>query len=276
MSNKLENKIAIVTGAGRGIGQAIALKLASEGANVVINDLTEEPALETAKLIEDMGREAEIVVGDVTTSDFGDKFVKAAVDRFGTIDIVVNNAGYAWDAIIQKMTDEQFQAMMDVHVTAPFRILRAVSEVIRPAAKAENEAGTPVYRKVVNISSISGLYGNPGQIAYSSAKSALVGMTRTMCKEWGRYNVNVNCVTFGYIKTRMTTELGSPDAVAQIGDNEITMGVHPDMIKGMESMIPLGRGGTPEEAADAVFLFCSPESNYISGQVILAGGGLIA
>ncbi|MBT4588981.1 MAG: SDR family oxidoreductase [Rhodospirillaceae bacterium] len=275
MSNKLENKIALITGAGRGIGQAIACKLASEGANLVINDLTEEPALETKKLVEDMGRECEIVVGDVTAPDFGDNFIKVAVDRFGTIDIIVNNAGYAWDAIIQKMTDEQFQAMMDVHVTAPFRILRAASEVIRPAAKAENEAGTPVHRKVVNISSISGLYGNPGQIAYSSAKAALIGMTRTMCKEWGRYNVNVNCVTFGFIKTRMTGELGSPETKAQIGDREITMGIHPDMAKGMESIIPLGRGATPEEAADAVYLFCIPESNYISGQIVLAGGGLI-
>ncbi len=275
MSNKLENKVALVTGAGRGIGQAIATKLASEGANLVINDLTEEPALETKKIVEDLGRECEIVVGDVTTPDFGDNFVKAAVDRFGTLDVIVNNAGYPWDAVIQKATDEQFQAMMDVHVTAPFRILRAASEVIRPAAKAENEAGTPVYRKVVNISSFAGLYGNAGQVAYSSAKSALVGMTRTLAKEWGRYNVNVNCVTFGYIKTRMTTELGSPDAVAQIGNREITMGVHPNMIKGMEQMIPLGRGGTPQEAADAVYLFCSPESNYISGQYVLAAGGLI-
>ena len=275
MSNKLENKIALVTGAGRGIGQAIATKLASEGANLVINDLTEEPALETKKIIEDMGRECEIVVGDVTTQDFGDRLAKAAVDRFNAIDIIVNNAGYPWDGVIQKYTDEQFQAMMDVHVTAPFRILRSAGEVMRQAAKDEKAAGEVVHRKVVNISSFAGLYGNAGQIGYASAKSALVGMTRTLAKEWGRYNINVNCVAFGYIQTRMTKDLGDAEAVAQVGNRETTMSVHPDMTKALVQMIPLGRGGTPQEAADAVYLMCAPESNYISGQVVLAAGGLI-
>ncbi len=275
MSNKLENKVALVTGAGRGIGQAIATKLASESANLVINDLTEEPALETKKIVEDMGRECEIVVGDVTAEDFGDRFSKTAVDRFNAIDIIVNNAGYPWDGVIQKYTDEQFQAMMEVHVTAPFRILRSASEFMRQAAKDEKAAGEVVHRKVVNISSFAGLYGNAGQIGYASAKSALVGMTRTLAKEWGRYNINVNCVAFGYIQTRMTKDLGDADAVAQVGDRKITMGVHPDMTKALVQMIPLGRGGTPQEAADAVYLMCAPESNYISGQIVLAAGGLI-
>ncbi len=275
MSNKLEGKVAYITGAGRGIGQCIALKMASEGANVVINDLTEEPAQDTAEKVQAMGREAEIVVGDVTAADFGDRFIQTGVDRFNAVDIVVNNAGYPWDGVIQKYTDEQFDAMMDVHVKAPFRILKAASNFIRPAAKAEKESGDIVYRKVVNISSFAGLYGNAGQIGYASAKSALIGMTRTLAKEWGRYNVNVNCVAFGYIKTRMTKDLGDAEAVAQIGDKEITMGVHPDMTKAITSIIPLGRGGEPEEAADAVYLLCSPESNYISGQYVIAGGGLI-
>ena len=275
MNNKLEGKVAYITGSGRGIGQCIALKLASEGANVVINDLTEEPAQETAEKVRALGREAEIVVGDVTTADFGDRFIKAGVDKFNAVDIIVNNAGYPWDGVIQKYTDEQFDAMMDVHVKAPFRILRAASKFIRPAAKAEKADGNIVYRKVVNISSFAGLYGNAGQVGYASAKSALVGMTRTLAKEWGRYNVNVNCVAFGVIKTRMTKELGHPDTIAQIGDKEITMGVHPDLNKAITQMIPLGRGGEPEEAADAVYLMCAPESNYISGQYIIAGGGLI-
>jgi len=275
MTKTLENSVALITGSGRGIGQAIALKMASEGANVVLNDLTEEPALETAKLINELGQEAEIVVGDVTTPDFGDRFVGAAVNKFGTIDIIINNAGYPWDAVIQKTTDEQFQAMLDVHTVAPFRILRAAAEVIRAKAKEEIAAGTPIYRKVVNVNSIAGLYGNAGQIGYAAGKSALVGMTRTLAKEWGRYNVNVNCITFGYIKTRMTQQLGSEAAVAQVGNKEIQMGLRPEMIEGMERMIPLGRGGTPEEAAGAVYLLCTPESNYISGQVLLAGGGLI-
>lgn len=272
---KLQGKVALVTGSGRGIGQAIALKLASEGANVVVNDLDETVAAETVALIEKMGSKAVACVGDVTAKDFGTRFIDTAVDSFGGVDIIVNNAGYPWDAVIQKMTDEQFEAMLEIHTVAPFRILRAASDFIRPTAKAEKEAGQEVYRKVVNISSIAGLYGNAGQMGYAAGKSALVGMTRTLAKEWGRYNVNVNCVAFGYIKTRMTEPLGEDQTVAQIGDRSINMGVHPGMLKAMNQMIPLGRGGTPEEAAGAVYLMCAPESNYISGQVLLASGGLV-
>ena len=275
MIKKLDGKVALVSGSGRGIGRAIAEKLASEGALVVVNDLDTDIAGETVKAIEVLGSKAVACVGDVTTPDFGTRFMETAVDSFGGVDIIVNNAGYAWDAVIQKMTDEQFQAMIDVHTVAPFRILRAASEFIRPIAKQEAADGKTVHRKVVNISSIAGLYGNAGQMGYAAGKSALVGMTRTMAKEWGRYNVNVNCVAFGYIKTRMTQELGDEQAVAMVGNKEIAMGIHPNMIKAMEQMIPLGRGGTPEEAAGAVYLLCTPESNYISGQVLLAGGGLI-
>lgn len=175
------------------------------------------------------------------------------------------------------MSDEQWQTILDVHLTAPFRILRAASEPIRIAAKKEKEEGRVVHRKVVNVSSISGLFGNAGQVNYSAAKSALIGMTRTLAKEWGRYNVNVNCVAFGYIKTRMTQEL-SKDQVTpttiDVAGRDLPVGIQPEMIKAMERMIPLGRGGTPEEAAGAVYLFCTPESNYISGQVVLASGGL--
>ncbi len=274
--SKLDGKVALVSGSGRGIGRAIALKLASEGARVVVNDLDKEPAEETVAAIKAMGSDAVACVGNVSAADFGDRFVGTAVDTFGTADIVVNNAGFTWDAVVQKMTDEQWQAIMDTHVTAPFRILRAFAEVLRANAKKEAEEGKEVFRKVVNISSIAGLYGNAGQINYSSAKAALVGMTRTMAKEWGRYKCNVNCVAFGYVKTRMTQELQKDGAATvKIEDKDLPVGIQPQMIKMMEAMIPLGRGATPEEAADAVYLFCSPESNYISGQVVLAGGGLI-
>ncbi len=273
--SKLDGKAAIVSGSGRGIGRAIALKLASEGARVVVNDLDEEPALETVAAIAAAGGEAVVCVGDVTTPDFGERFVKTALDSFGAVDIVVNNAGYSWDNVIQKMGDDQWLAMLDVHCTAPYRILKAASEYMRAAAKKEKEAGDAVYRKVVNISSIAGLYGNAGQLGYAAGKSALIGMTRTLAKEWGRYNINVNCVAFGYIQTRMTEPLGSGEATAMIGNREIKMGIQPGMIEVMNQMIPLGRGGTPEEAAGAVYLMCSPESNYISGQVLVAGGGLL-
>lgn len=273
--NSMDGKVALVSGSGRGIGRAIAEKLGRNGAAVVVNDLDEDIAGETIAAIEAAGGKATACIGDVTTPDFGERFANTAVETFGGIDIVVNNAGYAWDSVIQKTTDEQFLAMLDVHVVAPFRILRAASEYIRATAKEEIAAGKTVYRKVVNISSIAGLYGAAGQIGYSAGKSALVGMTRTLAKEWGRYNVNVNCVAFGFIHTRMTQPLGDEQAVAKIGNREIGMGIHPNMIKTLEAMVPLGRGGTPEEAADTVYMFCSKEANYVSGQVVLAGGGLI-
>ena len=272
---KLSGKTALVTGAGRGIGRAIAVKLASEGANLVINDLDEVPAAETVALIEDLGRTAIAVTGDVTADDFGTRFVARAMETFSGIDIIVNNAGYPWDAVIQKMTDEQFRAMLDVHAMAPFRILRAAAEPIRDMVKAEREKGRRVVRKVVNISSIAGLYGNPGQAGYSAGKAAVVGLTRTLAKEWGRYDVTVNCVAFGLIETRMTAEKGGGEEIARIGEREIAMGIPAEFRAALGRMIPLGRGGTPEEAAGAVYLFCAPESDYISGQVVLASGGLI-
>jgi 3-oxoacyl-[acyl-carrier protein] reductase len=272
---KLEGKIAIVTGSGRGIGQAIAQKLASEGAKVVVNDLDAGPAEETIAAIKALGSNAISCLGDVSTPDFGARIVKTALDEFGGIDIIVNNAGYAWDGVIQKMSDEQWYAMLDVHATAPFRILRAASDFIRNASKKEKDEGRGVNRKVVNISSIAGMYGNAGQMGYSAGKAAIVGMTKTMAKEWGRYRVNVNCVAFGLIQTRMTQPVGSGAAVAKIGEREVKMGIQPEFIEFMNKMIPLGRGGTPEEAAGAVYLMCIPESDYISGEVVLASGGFV-
>ena len=272
---KLSGKVALVSGSGRGIGRAIALKLASEGAKVVVNDLDAEPGDAVAAEIKAAGGEAIAVNGSVTDGGFADRFVNAAMETFGGIDIIVNNAGYTWDATIQKMTDEQFQAMLDVHLVAPFRILRAASEPIRVLAKRDAEAGREVFRKVVNISSIAGLYGNAGQASYSSAKASLIGLTRTLCKEWGRYKVNVNCVAFGLIKTRLTQAIETQQKTIDVAGREIKVGVQPALLETMDRMIPLGRAGTPEEAADAVYLFCSPESNYVSGQVLVCGGGIL-
>lgn len=273
MTRKLENKVALVSGSGRGIGREIALKLASEGARVVINDLDAEPAEQTVRDIKARGGQAVACVGSVTDTDFGERFVQTALEHFGGIDIIVNNAGYTWDNVVQKMTDEQWEAMLAVHLTAPFRILRAASNFIRDAAKKEAEAGTPVHRKVVNISSTSGVYGNAGQANYAAAKAGINGLTKAMAKEWGRYKVNVNSVAFGLIMTRLTEAPADADARIDIAGQQIKVGVRPDILKNAEATIPLGRGGTPEEAAGAVYMFCIPESNYVSGQVLVCGGG---
>src|SRR5690606_26184765 len=202
--SKLTGKSAIIACAGRRVAREAALELASEGARVVVNDLDADPAHEVIELIRAQGGEAVPCVGSVTASDFAERLISTAVTQFGGIDIVVNNAGYTWDNVIQKMTDEQWYAILDVHLKAPFRILRAASEYLRRQAKVEQEAGRPVHRKVVNISSTSGTNGNAGQANYSAAKAGIIGLTRALSKEWGRYRVNVNAVAFGFIHTRLT------------------------------------------------------------------------
>ena len=273
MTLKLDGKVALVTGSGRGIGRAIALKLASEGARIVINDLDDGPAQETLAEIRAAGGQAVACVGNVTAPDFAERFVGMAVSEYQGLDIVVNNAGYTWDNVIQKMSDEQWYAMLDCHLTAPFRILRAAQPVIRALSKADAEAGRRVVRKVVNISSVAGLFGNAGQANYSTAKAGIVGMTQTLAKEWGRMQVTVNCVAYGFIKTRLTVSAAGA-STATIDGREIKVGVNPDLMAAMERSIPLGRGGTPEEAAGAVYLLCIPESDYISGQTLMCSGGL--
>jgi 3-oxoacyl-[acyl-carrier protein] reductase len=271
----LKGKVALVSGSGRGIGREIALKLASQGASVVVNDLDDAPAKETVAAIEAAGGSAVAVIGSVTDAEFAERFVQAAVDSYGGIDIVVNNAGYTWDSVVQKMTDEQWDAMLDVHLKAPFRILRAAQPVISAAAKAEAAAGGPVRcRKVVNVSSIAGLGGNPGQANYAAAKAGVTGLTKTLAKEWGRYNVTVNTVAFGVIKTRLTAAV-SDGGTIDIDGRALKVGVSDQIMAAMESQIPLGRAGTPEEAAGAVYLMCAPESDYVSGHTLVCGGGFI-
>ncbi|NLH80536.1 MAG: SDR family oxidoreductase, partial [Phyllobacteriaceae bacterium] len=184
-----------------------------------------------------------------------------------------NNAGYTWDSLIGKMSDAQFDAMIDVHLKAPFRILRAASEPIRIRAAKEAAEGREVFRKVVNISSVAGTGGNVGQANYSSAKSGVIGLTKSLAKEWGRFKVNVNCVAFGLIETRLT-EATEVKKTISVAGNEVAVGMPTKIVESFEKLIPLGRAGRPEEAADGVYLFCAPESNYVSGQVLIVGGGL--
>ncbi|MCY1269616.1 3-oxoacyl-[acyl-carrier-protein] reductase FabG [compost metagenome] len=274
MSKKLEGKVALITGSGRGIGRAIALKLAADGARVVINDLDADPAQEVVEAIKALGGEAVACVGSVGAPDFAERFVGTAVEHYKGLDIIVNNAGYTWDNVIQKMTDEQWYAMLDVHLTAPFRILRAAQPIIRNLVKAEQEAGVRTIRKVVNISSVAGLFGNAGQANYSTAKAGITGMTMTLAKEWGRLNTTVNCVAYGFIKTRLTEATADGNATAEIEGREIKVGINPDLMTMLERSIPLGRAGTPEEAAGSVYMFCIPESDYVSGQTLICSGGL--
>ena len=272
---QLDGKVAIVTGSGRGIGREVALRLVRDGASVVVNDLDDEPAQETVALVEQLGGRAVACNGNVTAADFGERIVDAAVKRFGGIHVVVNNAGYTWDNVIQRMTDEQWYAIIDVHVTAPFRILRAFANYLRPAVEDERKQGTRIVRKVVNISSTSGVNGNAGQVNYSAGKAAMVGVTKTLAKEWGRYDVTVNCVAFGYIQTRLTQPLAEGEAgTIEVEGRKVRVGVQGSRIAAMSQMIPLGRGGTPAEAAGAIYLFCSPDSDYVSGQTLVVTGGL--
>ena len=274
MSKKLEGKVALITGSGRGIGRAIALKLAADGARVVVNDLDAEPAQEVVEAIKAMGGEAVACIGSVSAPDFAERFVGTAIEHYKGLDIIVNNAGYTWDSVIQKMTDEQWYAMLDVHLTAPFRILRAAQPVIRSLVKAEQDAGLRNIRKVVNISSVAGLFGNAGQANYSTAKAGITGMTMTLAKEWGRLNTTVNCVAYGFIKTRLTEATADGNATAEIEGREIKVGINPDLMTMLERSIPLGRAGTPQEAAGSVYMFCIPESDYVSGQTLICSGGL--
>ena len=269
----LEGRTALVTGAGRGIGRAIAGKLASAGAAVMINDLDEAAVSDTDCRLRKAGYRVAHLVGDLTEPPFPDELVKATLDTFGAVDIIVNNAGYTWDNVIQKTTDEQFQAMLDIHLVVPFRVLRAASGYIREAAKSEIAAGKRVMRKVVNITSISGTQGNAGQAGYSSGKAGLIGLTKMLSKECGRYNVNVKAVGFGLIDTRLIQPLNGEGSDLEMHGNRIRLGVQPAMLEAAKKASPLGRLGTPDEAAGAVLFFCSPLSDYVTGEVLICGGG---
>jgi 3-oxoacyl-[acyl-carrier protein] reductase len=266
----LKGKVALVTGAGRGIGREVARQLAAAGAAVMLTDLDREVLMETGSMIDAAGGSVKVLAGDLTAAETPAKVVEAAVDGFGGLDIIVNNAGYTWDNVIQKTTDEQFQAMLDIHVVAPFRVLRAAAEPLRARAKAEAAEGRRVMRKVVNVTSISGLEGMAGQAGYGSGKAGIVGLTKVLAKEWGRYNVNVNAVGFGFIETRLTQALGEE---IDVHGRKIKVGVQPAVREALAAQNPLGRFGTAEEAAGAILFFCSPLSDYVTGEVLLCSGG---
>ncbi|HXB14220.1 MAG TPA: SDR family oxidoreductase [Solirubrobacteraceae bacterium] len=266
----LDGKSAIVTGSARGIGRATAEILSAEGAQVLINDLDGDVAEQAASEIKG---ETAVYAGDLTRPGAPDELVQKAIDSFGKIDIIVNNAGYTIDEPVHKMTDEHFQAMLDIHTVVPFRVIRAAAPHLREPAKKEREEGKEVFRKIVNVSSTSGTFGNAGQANYSSGKAGVVGLTKTVAKEWGQFKVNVNAVAFGFIDTRLT-QAKVDDNAMEIGGEKVQLGI-PEQMRQMAAMlIPLGRPASPEEAAGGIFFLCSPWSNYVHGQTLHVTGGL--
>ena len=265
----LDDKVAIVTGSARGIGRATAELLVSQGAKVLINDLDADVAEQTSNEIDG---DTLVFAGDLTRPEVPDQLVAKVIDEWGKVDILINNAGYTLDAPIHKMSDDWFQKMLDIHTVVPFRMCRAVAPHMREPAKIEREEGREVFRKIVNVSSISGTMGNAGQANYSSGKSAVIGLTKTLAKEWGQFKINVNAVAFGFIETRLTAAKNEEN-VAEIRGEMVQLGI-PEQLRAMgPALIPLGRAGTPREAAGGVFLLCTPWANYINGQVLSITGG---
>jgi 3-oxoacyl-[acyl-carrier protein] reductase len=273
MHKKLSDNIAIVTGAGQGIGRAIANKLASEGAAILANDLDEDALAETIAQIKQNGGTVFGLAGDVTADGFAERLVDTAVTELGGLHIIVNNAGYIWNSAIHNHSDAQWDAMLDMHAKAPFRILRAAGRYFREQVKRERETGAAVARKIVNISSVSGVHGSATQASYSAGKMAVVGLTRTLAKEWGRLNINVNAVAFGPIETRLLEEFEETPGQIEIKGQQHRVGLSREQREQITSTASLGRMGTPDEAAGAVYLLCIPESNYITGQVLECAGG---
>jgi len=274
MEKMLGGRVCLITGAGRGIGKAASLLFAKEGAKLVLNDVDLAEVEETVNEIRRSGGEAVSVAGDVTLEGIPEKLVRAAADAYGPdIHVIANIAGYTWDGTIHKMDDRQWEAILKVHLTAPFRIIRAAAPFIRENAKAEKEVGKRIMRKIINVSSVSGTDGTAGQANYSSAKAGIIGLTKSLSREWGPLNVNVNCVAFGWIDTRLTRPKEEPELIERDGST-IPLGIPAERQEKLRSLIPLGRPGTAEEAAGAILFFASPLSDYVSGQVLKVAGGL--
>jgi len=269
----IEGKVALVTGSGRGIGAATAKRLAEQGARLIVSDLDEGPAQETAEAIQAAGGEAVVFTGDVTDPEFPPAIMQQAVDAFGGLDILVNNAGFTWDGMIHKMSDKQWETIINVHLTAPFRMVRAAAAVMRERAKAEmaqNGAASP--RKIVNVASIAATYGNVGQVNYAAGKGGIIGMTKVIAREWGRYNIYANAVAFGWIETRLTADKAGGESIEVAGE-EITLGIPQEGLEARKKLIALGRPGTPDEAAAAILFLCSSLSDYVTGHVLMVTGG---
>jgi 3-oxoacyl-[acyl-carrier protein] reductase len=274
----LTSKVVVITGAGRGIGAAAARLMAREGARVVVNDLDQVVAEETAQAITTAGGSATAFGGSVMADGFSEKLLAHAAREFGPVDILVNNAGFLFDGMLHKMDDDQWASIIDCHLSAPFRTIRAAAPYMRDAAKREMEGGgRPADRCIVNVSSTSGLHGNFGQANYAAAKAGIVGLTKTVAKEWGGFGVRANAVAFGMIDTRMTNAFSSE--AAEVGGKAVPQGLPPDVAKMWEggamlkAMVPLNRKGDAEEAAGGILFLASPLATYVTGHTLEVTGG---
>ncbi|MGA0170143.1 MAG: SDR family NAD(P)-dependent oxidoreductase [Pseudomonadales bacterium] len=268
-----KDRVVLITGAGRGIGQAAAKKFAAAGASLFLCDVDAESLAETQALL-GAATEVGVIARDLTQLDAPQAIVQAALSQFERIDVVVNNAGYIWNGAMHRHSEAQWQAMLDIHATVPFRLLQAFANWMIPTARAELEAsGAATPRKVVNISSVSGTQGSATQVAYATGKAAVVGLTKTLAKEWGRYNVQVNAVAFGHIETRLTQAFEtSPPSIEHAGQ-AYKVGLSNQQIEHLRRTVPLGRPGHVDEAAGAILLMALPEANYITGEVLTCSGG---
>ncbi|MCM2534258.1 SDR family oxidoreductase [Neobacillus pocheonensis] len=268
MTKLLENQVAIVTGGGSGIGKATALLFAEHGARVGVADLDEKLAAETVEEIKGIGSDAIAICGNLRIPEFPKQIVEATISAFGRLDILVNNAGYCLDGLLHKMSDEQFEEILGIHLISPFRMIRAASPYMRDAAKKEIEQGIVHHRKIINVSSVSGQRGNMGQANYSSAKAGVIGLSKVVSQEWGQFNINSNAVAFGFIDTRLTR----PKEEGTVINGEV-VGIPEKVRNLLINKIPQKRVGSVNEAASAILFLASPLSNYVNGQVLSVNGG---
>jgi 3-oxoacyl-[acyl-carrier protein] reductase len=269
MARALEGKVAVVTGSGRGIGRAIVLRLAAAGAKVAINDLDAIPAGETEKVVHEAGGDAITVLGSVSDPAMAAAMMEKTAGEWGRVDILVNNAGLTRDAMIHRMSDEQYNLVMDVVLRGAFNCIRAVSPFMREAAREEKKKGITQHRKIVNIASIAGVNGAVGNANYAAAKAGLIGLTKAIAKEWSGFRVNVNAVAPGIIDTRMTAARSAEEM-----KDPAALGIPADVRDKIVKQMPMGRIGTPEDVAAAVEFLASPGSDFITGQVLIVDGGV--
>ncbi|CAO3614813.1 unnamed protein product [Cunninghamella echinulata] len=263
----LAGEVAIITGSGQGIGKSCAELFAREGALVVVTDIDASKSDQVAADINAAGFKAISIPGDVLAEDFAEKLIEGTVKAYGKINHIVNNAGFTFDAMLHKTTDKQWDLMLAVHNTAPFRIIRASAKYLRQKDGAN--------KSIVNISSTSGLHGNVGQANYATAKAGVVGLTKTIAKEWGLFGVRANTVAFGWVDTRLTRAKETGAAI-EIDGQKVALGIPTGNKAGKVNAyadIPLGRAGNADEVAGSVLMMCSPLSSYISGHTLEVTGG---